>query len=258
MDRSMADVDRPCLSEAAGRARIGARSASDLMAVIADHRSECVGAYPARASPGTGPFRIGSSIAPEAFDLTCQHASHERHVETASTMLSGINLVTDDRGRRNGYSESLATQDPNPQPATTTQLSQVRSLRPRLRPQLKHRDYIIAIGRGRMSAAIITRINRTTVHRSQSVILAIGLSACSGDSGSPTSPSATLSGGGTPFCGTAHARGRSRDRPSQRTSLSTRSVRGPRHCRQSSCQRSGRRRLHRGWRVWNVRVERGP
>ena len=71
-----------------------------------------------------------------------------------------------------------------------------------------------------MSAAIIPRMNRTTV-LGVSLSLAIGLSACSGDSGSPTSPSASLSGGGTTISGTALAEGGATS-SSQRTSLSTR------------------------------------
>ena len=71
-----------------------------------------------------------------------------------------------------------------------------------------------------MSAAIISRMNRATV-LGVSVSLAIGLSACSGDSGSPTSPSASLSGGATTISGTALAEGGATS-SSQRTSLSTR------------------------------------
>ena len=71
-----------------------------------------------------------------------------------------------------------------------------------------------------MSAAIIPRMNRATV-LGVSVSLAIGLSACSGDSGSPTSPSASLSGGATTISGTALAEGGATS-SSQRTSLSTR------------------------------------
>ena len=83
-----------------------------------------------------------------------------------------------------------------------------------------------------MFAAIIPRMNRMKMNRMNratvlgvSVSLAIGLSACSGDSGSPTSPSASLSGGATTISGTALAEGGATS-SSQRTSLSTRTFGG--------------------------------
>ena len=55
-----------------------------------------------------------------------------------------------------------------------------------------------------MPSAIIPRMNRATI-LGVSLSVAIGLAACSGDSGSPTSPSASLSGGATTISGTALA-----------------------------------------------------
>ena len=75
-----------------------------------------------------------------------------------------------------------------------------------------------------MSAAIIPRMNRATI-LGVSLSVAIGLAACSGDSGSPTSPSASLSGGATTISGTALAEGGA-TASSQRTSLSTRTFGG--------------------------------
>ncbi len=75
-----------------------------------------------------------------------------------------------------------------------------------------------------MTAAIILRMNRATF-LGVSVSVAIGLAACSGDSGSPTSPSASLSAGATTISGTALAESGA-TASSQRTSLSTRTFGG--------------------------------
>lgn len=70
-----------------------------------------------------------------------------------------------------------------------------------------------------MTAAIITKVKKATL-LGISVSVAIGLAACSGDGSSPTSPSASLSGGTTTISGTALTEGGAAT--GQRTSLSPR------------------------------------